>query len=812
MADVAYTEARSDSIQPPRGRTLTADNVHYAKLLSGWYLLRQGRFWCFANIFAAGLVDIFVWEKINPTLLASWSIFIVLNAFLLLSLISREPGKDDSTTVKDDPVLFFAAIFGGAWGGLMFLAGPTLEPPLFLALQLVVISISGMAIPLFALHNGAFTIFSVSLIIPSIAVQQQLSAASGFNLFYALFFVLYLTAAYFSATQRTLATMIEKFLTLAGTNTKNPHFHWKYFTDIAYKRYRKIERQLPLKIHAKESLDAIADGVITVNDQGIIEYINPIAEVMLGINHDDALGQHVESLLNVKCDEAEALLSNNSANLLDTASNQFKCQTTLVRSDGVKYQVELTIISISDDHGKFDGASVILREIPRHNGIDSEFNWRSGHDPLTKLLNRVEFHARLKKVFDDTPDPSEKSHAVCIFDLDNFKYLNESLGHQGGDQALVQIAQEFKSKIRGADILARTGDDKFAVLLFACGGEKARMIADGLRRITENTTIEYGGKSIKLTLSAGVVSFNTKRDSLTDVLIAAETACTNAKKQGGNRVFLTSQDEHDNGFVSEEVTRLRAIQNALQNNRMLLQTRAIHTTVYDRYRRTRDYDKELAQQCEILLRMEDVNGGLCAPRELLATAERFQMMPELDRWATKVALDAIRLGHPSLVDMRAIFIPISGQSLNDDSFVEFLLDELEDDSLPTENLCFEIAHASLIASIDRTAVLIAKLKEYGCKIALKDFGFTNHAFDLLKRLQVDFLKIDSHFIKNMVHDSVDYEIVLAMIRIAKTLNVQTIAEGVGTTTLKESLIGMGIDYLQGMLIDEPQALELYATG
>jgi len=205
--------------------------------------------------------------------------------------------------------------------------------------------------------------------------------------------------------------------------------------------------------------------------------------------------------------------------------------------------------------------------------------------------------------------------------------------------------------------------------------------------------------------------------------------------------------------------------------------------------------------------MKDDSGKVAAPRELLAAAERFQIMPDLDRWAAKASLDAIRLGHPVLASMDTIFITISGQSLNDDKFLEYLISELEDENLPAEKLCFEISHASLISSIDRASFFIANLKEYGCQVALNDFGFAMHAFDLLKRLQIDYLKIDAQFTRNMAHNSVDYEIVLALSRIAKTLRIQTIAEGVSTIALKEALEGMGIDFVQGMLIDEARPIE-----
>jgi len=283
---------------------------------------------------------------------------------------------------------------------------------------------------------------------------------------------------------------------------------------------------------------------------------------------------------------------------------------------------------------------------------------------------------------------------------------------------------------------------------------------------------------------------------MTDILIAADSACLSAKKEGGNRVFTISDGDSADGSKHNEIERIRGIQNALRDNQLTLYTQVVHENA----------GNERVKHCEILLRIEDAQGQISAPRELLAAAERFQIMPDLDRWATKASLDAVRFAHPGLRDMETIFINLSGQSLNDDKFLAYLISELEDESLPSEKLCFEISHASLISSIDRASYFVANLKEYGCQIALNDFGFAMHAFELLKRLQIDYLKIDAQFTRNMAHNSVDYEIVLALSRIAKTLRIQTIAEGVSTVALKQALEGMGIDFVQGMLIDEPRPI------
>jgi len=203
--------------------------------------------------------------------------------------------------------------------------------------------------------------------------------------------------------------------------------------------------------------------------------------------------------------------------------------------------------------------------------------------------------------------------------------------------------------------------------------------------------------------------------------------------------------------------------------------------------------------------MKGVDGDLSSPREFLVAAKRYQLMPAIDRWVTKAGIDALRMNHPALKGMDIVCINISGQSINDERFLEYIVDLLEDD-LEKSRICFDISETSLISSVEQAQFFIATLKAMGCRIALDDFGFGVSSFGLLKRLQVDYLKINRDIVRNMASSSVDYEIVLALSRIAKTLRIETIAQGVSTLATKDSLLGMGVDYVQGVLIEQPQPI------
>ena len=807
MGEVLFTQSESKTEPASSDQSGRHPDNQYTELFSGWYIFRQGRFWCLTNILAASLAGVLAAESMSTALLASWVIFIFLNAVLLLNVINFTYSQNRQQSVKnDDPFLFFAAIFGASWGGLLFFAGQYLEQAQHLSLQIIALGIAGTAIPVFALYKGAYTIFSLSLLMPCIAAQLSLSEPD-LSTFFSAFFFVYIAAAYLATTQTALVAMLVNFLKLGDNTHRNRGMRKDFLPGVVENRLRKIKRQLPDSLSTKSSLDAIGDGIVIVDADGVIEYMNPTAEVMIGAPTKHVCGDHLSAHLILNGREVKTYLSEIFERLRVETGERLRSEETLIRSDGIEYEIEFIAIPHFHETNKPDGLTLILRESPATAAFTKEHSWRIKHDPLTHLFNRLEFENRLNALFKPGGELVDQTHAICVSELDDLQYLNETMGYRTGDKALLTLASEFQAKIRGADILARLGDKKFGILLYACELDKARMIAEGLRRLVEQANVQHDEHFARLTVSIGIVAFNPKADTASDVLIAADAACARAKKDGGNRVFTLIEEENTASVVSKQITQMKKIRSALQDNELLLQTRIVRLATSTLNGEKNLSVKETDRQCEILLRMKDELGKLIAPRESLAAANRFQIMSELDRWAAKATLDAIRLNHPALSAMRMLFINISGQSLNDDEFVDFLVAELEDENLETERLCFEISHTSLIASSERAANFIARLKEYDCKISLRDVGLGIEALNLLKNLQVDFLKIDPHFIRNMIHHSVDYEIVLAFVRIAKTMGVQTIAAGVETVALKEALTGMGIDYLQGMQIGEPALLE-----
>lgn len=758
------------------------------------YVRHASSWWSSVNVMAALACTVVGWGYAPRGLTVMWLLFTSLNAalyFLISHNLSYRFLRIDARAYTTHVGMAFT--FGTIWGASCIIFGPVVPAEKLVLLIAIVIFVATAALPVFAFHRGAYPVFAI-LFAPLVAAGLgSNSHLNNVELYVgATFIAALLLAAVCGAFIRSVVNTLTSFVSIGGRDDPVPSGELSLLFE---RRIRVLKRFVREHSRATATLDALGEAIITTNDANLIDYMNPVAEVLTGIEFREAQGQKIESVVIMTSLDGVNLLSG----LVERCRTEGRIQsngdrTVLKRLDGVKYEVEYQLAAIKNDAGDITGASCLVRDVTTKRNLINNVAWRSTHDPLTNLINRTEFEHRIRKLLSANLGADKKRHALCFIDFDQFKIINETHGVDGGNHVLKSIAIELKQKIRGADTLARIGEDKFGVLLYACPMDKARLIAEGLRRIVENFQTDWNGADLSISVSIGVVAINPAEDDLTDVLSCAEAACDCAKKDSGNRVHAFDQSAGAQLLYSESLKHVREIQSAIQGDRFELYFQHIHPI------RGEDHHP---RTCEVLLRMRTSSDEILSPRDFILTAERYQLMPDIDRWVTKATIDALRLNHPALVAMETICINISGQSINDDRFLEFIVDLL-DDNIDHRRICFDISEASLISSVERARFFIATLKELGCRIALDDFGIGTGSFELLKRLQVDYLKINANFIRNMAYSSVDYEIVLALSRIAKTLHVKTIAEGVTSLATKDSLLGMGVDFVQGLLVDQPR--------
>ncbi len=417
-------------------------------------------------------------------------------------------------------------------------------------------------------------------------------------------------------------------------------------------------------------------------------------------------------------------------------------------------------------------------------------------DTLTGVYNRRAFEMHLQQAL-DTAQAGNRQHAVCYIDLDQFKVVNDTCGHMAGDELLKQVAARLQSDVRGADTVARLGGDEFAVLLEGYPLSRAAEIAEQLRQSLKTFRFSWDEKVFDVSGSIGVVPVNAESGSLFDILRAADSACYVAKDLGRNRVHVYQPDDKELAQRYGEMQWVTRITKAFEDNSFELYCQRIVPI----------RDPALSEHVEILIRMRDENNEIVPPMAFLPAAERYNLMPTLDRWVVRTALRELGAG-TFMVDgvPRAIAINLSGQSLGDDHFLEFVTDILAQPGVDPALINFEITETAAITNLVAATRFISALRALGCRFSLDDFGSGLSSFNYLKNLKVDYLKIDGHFVKNLVDDRISYSMVEAISHIGHVMGIKTIAEFVENDAILRQLERIGVDYAQGYGIDRPAPL------
>jgi diguanylate cyclase (GGDEF)-like protein len=436
-----------------------------------------------------------------------------------------------------------------------------------------------------------------------------------------------------------------------------------------------------------------------------------------------------------------------------------------------------------------------MHDVSEQRGLARQMSYQASHDALTGLVNRREFERRLQEAL-DAARSGPATHILCYLDLDRFKVVNDSCGHVAGDNMLREVAGLLKDAVRDSDTVARIGGDEFAMLLIGCPLEKARQIADDVCRAVTDYRFVWKDKIFNIDVSIGLVEIGRESGNAEEVMSAADSACYVAKQRGGHVHVYSAHDEAVARHRGE-IHWLQKLQGALKENRFELYSQPIVPVTAQ----TID-----GPALEVLVRLKDENGQDVSPSEFLRAAERYRLMALVDRWVVQTTLSAIGRGALSIDKDRSVAINISGQTLGDTQFLEFVVDCFDRSGVTPDQVCFEVTENSVITNIEHARRFIGVLHGMGCKFALDDFGRGLGSFSNLKNLTMDFLKIDGSFMRNLARDSVNQAMVAAMIKLARTLNFKVIAEQVEDEGALEAARKMGVDYVQGFIIARPQPL------
>ncbi|MEM9483831.1 MAG: EAL domain-containing protein [Cyanobacteria bacterium P01_F01_bin.116] len=546
---------------------------------------------------------------------------------------------------------------------------------------------------------------------------------------------------------------------------------------------------------AQITLHSIGDAVITTDDLGYIKDFNPVAEKLTGWKAKDAKNRLISEVCKLIDSATGQPLQNPALQAIkEQKTISLSNHPTLISKTGKEYGIGDSAAPIYSDTGKVLGTVLVFHDVTEERGRAKQLAWQASHDSLTELFNRKKFIHSLGDAIDDLQG-KESQHMLCYMDLDHFKAVNDTCGHAAGDQLLRQVATLWRENIRQTDVLARLGGDEFGLLLYNCNLARATQIAESFCHNIQELRFPYDGKVFNIGVSVGIVPITSHSTNSEQVMRLADAACYAAKNKGRNRVQIYHPENDDIHRQTEDIQWFSRVTDALDDDGFQLYYQTIEPAIPG----TRD-----SSLCEILLRLPNKTGDLSLPMAFLPTAERYNLMPRIDRWVVQRVFNYLTSHRP---EPNTIYsVNLSASSIDDESFSDFLIEQLRRHPVNPQILCFEITETLAIANLKKAVELIQTLKQIGCHFALDDFGSGMSSFSYLKHLPVDYLKIDGHFVREAPTDEVLSAMLQSINNIGHIMGLETIAEYVEDMTVLEEVRSLGIDYVQGYAISYPKPL------
>jgi len=558
-------------------------------------------------------------------------------------------------------------------------------------------------------------------------------------------------------------------------------------------------------------LESVGEGVYGVDNDGQVTFVNPAALNIVG-------KQEVDGVIGKKAKDAfhyqvkDDVLSHDRLYRAYGNSIELRCwETAFKHESGKPVPVECTVYPLNI-HGRQEGSVIAFRDISERKMLEEKLHWQATHDHLTKLCNRRYFEDQLDSEVSRVQNGGEMS-ALVYLDLDRFKYINDTAGHDAGDKLLIEISKLLTEKLRTKDTLARLGGDEFAIILKEVDEESAVIVTETFRSVLEQCNFAYSGESYNVNASFGVALMDIPGMTSGDVLANADIACHISKRSGRNQSHLYEQSNDEKNVMGSELGWSTRLRDAMEKNKFVLHYQPIldlnlvdlnHLPAEDGAVWT-NYSDSLENHLhyELLLRMEGDNGDLYYPDAFIPTAERFNLMCDVDMWVMNKALATLATVQKER-DNVSFSINLSGQTLNAEDSLHKIKELLKNHDVDPQSLIFEVTETCAIANFESASQFIDEMKWIGCRFSLDDFGSGFCSFSQLKCLPADFVKIDGQFVKGMARGSIDRAIVTAMNDVAHSLGRYTVAEYVESPEILRLLKICGVDHVQGNYVSVPR--------
>jgi diguanylate cyclase (GGDEF)-like protein/PAS domain S-box-containing protein len=535
------------------------------------------------------------------------------------------------------------------------------------------------------------------------------------------------------------------------------------------------------------------NAIVITDPKGNIEYVNPRFTTITGYTQSDVLGKNPRIL---QSGETPVEIYEELWNTI-IEGGIWHGELLNKKKNGDCYWASDIISPIMDGYGNITHFLATQHDVTEVHNLSEELSYQASHDVLTGLVNRREFERRMERVLSNIQqDKSE--HALCFMDLDQFKVVNDTCGHTAGDELLRQISVVLDGTVRKRDTLARLGGDEFGLLMEHCSLDHAYRVANQLQQVTREFQFKWENRVFKIGVSIGLVPITEGVSNLSELLTHADAACYMAKDLGRNRIHVYQADDEELSKRRDEMQWVARLYKALEDDRFQLYAQSIIPL---------DETAPKRLHFELLLRLVDEQETLIPPGAFLPAAERYHLIAKLDAWVIKTAFNILRQHPQALKQIGLCSINLSGQSLADHDLLSFITEQLNEGTIEPQKICFEITETAAISHLDTASAFISSLKKLGCKFALDDFGSGLSSFGYLKTLDVDYLKIDGMFVKDIVKDPIDYATVKSINEIGQVMGKLTIAEFVEDEAIMDKLREIGVDYAQGYGIGRPRPLE-----
>lgn len=774
-----------------------------------------------ANLAAAILLVTLLWGAAVHAVLLAWLACVSLISAARLVLIHRYTDSSDASERAGYWLAWFiagATLSGATWGATVVLLVPDGSLVRLGIPVLWVCGLSAGSVASLSVVKGAFFAFLIPALMPSAVYLlmrgENIAATVGGAEIVFMLFISFNALRMHKTLVHGLQLQIQNGRLIRHLNAEkarverlNEQLEERVATRTAelatanaslqqdiVERKRVEQALFAEKEKAHVTLHSIGDAVITTDAAGMIEYMNPVAEALTGWAKAEARRQSLNRVFRLVHEQSREPLSNSiEQSLRDNGTTGLAKHGVLLSRDGQEYAIRGSTAPIRGHDRNILGVVLIFSDVTESRRMARQLTHQATHDALTGLVNRREFERRLRTVL-DTRNTEQDEHALCYLDLDQFKIINDTCGHVAGDELLRQLANLMHRRVRDRDTFARLGGDEFGILMEHCSLAQAERVANTLRVAIEAYRFVWEEKNFNIGASIGLVPIVGMREGITAVLRAADSACYAAKDAGRNRVHVYREDDALLAQRSGEMQWVARIQSALEQNRFHLYFQPV----------VRLRGGHCNETCyELLVRLEDEAGLMVLPGVFLPAAERYNLSVKVDQWVVASAFDSLSRHPTQLKDLSMCFINLSGHSVGDEAFLEFVFDQMNTKQIPPERICFEVTETAAVANLSSATRFINSLKARGCRFALDDFGSGLSSFAYLKNLPVDFLKIDGTFVRNIVDDPIDLAMVTSINEIGHVMGKRTIAECVEGEAILQALRAIDVDYAQGYGISPP---------